>query len=156
MWQARETRQEALVTEHDIENDFGRIYSSHVENFTWFLIQCRRHFGGDLDRFLVLAVIGDRTFAHRNAPPHFKPEDLGGLKMDRIPKEPINLQSIADFSGIPRETVRRKLRDLMALGWIERDDHGSFAATSKAATDLEPLTKIGIRYLARMKAIFSK
>ncbi len=72
-----------------------------------------------------------------------------------MPPEPINLQSIADFSGIPRETVRRKLRDLMALNWVERDERGSFVATKKAAADLAPLTKIAISYLARMKAVLS-
>ncbi len=77
-----------------------------------------------------------------------------GIRKDRVVAEPINLQSITDFSGIPRETVRRKLRDLMELGWIERDERGNFIATPKAATDLEPLVKIS-GYLAKMRAIFS-
>ncbi|MEY6434203.1 helix-turn-helix domain-containing protein [Thioalkalicoccus limnaeus] len=46
---------------------------------------------------------------------------------------PINLQSIADYSGIPRETVRRKVRDLEAQGWIIRRDNGYLIATAKAA-----------------------
>ena len=78
-----------------------------------------------------------------------------GLGRINVPKEPINLQSIADFSGIPRETVRRKLQDLMALGWVERDERGNFAVTPKAAADLAPLTEIAIKYLARMKAFLS-
>ncbi len=68
---------------------------------------------------------------------------------------PINLQSVADFSGIPRETVRRKLQDLMALGWVERDERGNFIATSKVAADLAPLTEISVSYLAKMKAILA-
>ena len=137
-----------------IENEFARIWPAHVENFTWHLIQCRRFFSGDMDRLLVLCVIGDRTLAARNVPDTLKVSDLG-LGRINVPKEPINLQSIADFSGIPRETVRRKLQDLMALGWVERDERGNFAVTPKAAADLAPLTEIAIKYLARMKAFLS-
>jgi hypothetical protein len=143
------------LSESDIERNFGGIWPAHVENFTWFIIQCRRNFDGDLDRFLVLCVIGDRTFAARNVPETFTLQDLGSIRKDQLPTEPINLQSIADFSGIPRETVRRKLRDLVALGWVERDERGNFFATRKAAADLAPLTEIGISYLAKMKAVLA-
>jgi len=104
-----------------IENEFARIRPAHVRKF---YIQCRRFFSGDMDRLLVLCVIGDRTLAARNVPKNLRVEDLG---YTNVPKEPINLQSIADFSGIPRETVRRKLQDLMVLGWVERDERGNFA-----------------------------
>ena len=143
------------MTESDIKNDFGRVWSAHVENLSWFLIQCRSHFDGDLDRFLVLCVIGERTFASKNVPKNFTMDDLGRLGKGEVQKEAINLQSIADFSGVPRETVRRKLRDLMALGGVERDEHGNFAATPKAATDLAPLTEISVSYLAKMQALLS-
>ena len=135
-----------------IENEFARIWPAHVENFTWQLVQCRRHFSGDMDRLLVLCVIGDRTLSARNVPDTLKSSDLG---YTNVPKEPINLQSIADFSGIPRETVRRKLQDLMALGWVERDERGNFAVAPKAAADLKPLTDLTIKYLARMKGYLS-
>jgi hypothetical protein len=146
------TGQEDVLTESEIGNEFGRIWPAHVENFTWLLIQCRRYFSGDMDRLLVLCVIGDRTLAAKNVPDNFTLNDLGGARAQQVRKEPINLQSIADFSGIPRETVRRKLRDLVALGWVEKDRQGHFAATSKAAHELAPLTDIGVKYLAKMKA----
>jgi DNA-binding IclR family transcriptional regulator len=65
---------------------------------------------------------------------------------------PINLQSIADYSGIPRETVRRKLRDLERLGWIIRRDKGYLIATAKAAQDLAPATEATQRYLLTVVA----
>ena len=115
----------------------------------------RRYFDGDMDRFLVLSVIGDRTLSSRNVPKDINRDDFERLRKDTVPREPINLQSIADYSGIPRETVRGKLQDLMALGWVERDERGNFAATRKAATDLAPLTEISVSYLAKMKAVLS-
>ncbi len=143
------------MAESDIENAFGRIWPAHVANQTWFLIQCRRYFDGDMDRFLVLSVIGDRVFAARNVPKDFTRDDFDRVRKDKVPREPINLQSIADYSGIPRETVRRKLHDLMALGWIERDERGNFGTTPKVVADLAPLTDISITYLAKMKAVLS-
>jgi hypothetical protein len=124
---------------------FGRVWPAHNDAFCELLITLRRHFGGDLDRMLVLAVIGSRTLAggrtdglcyHR-----FMDAERAG--------EPAatNLQSIADYSGIPRETVRRKLRDLEASGWISRGTRGHFVATAKAAQDLEPATQATMGYL---------
>ena len=60
---------------------------------------------------------------------------------------PINLQSIAEYSRIPRETVRRKLRDLERLGWIIRGDNGYLITTVQATRDLTPATEETLRYL---------
>ena len=93
------------MTKSDIENDFGRIWPAHVENFTWLLIQCRRHFDGDLDRLLVLSVIGDRTMAAKNVPKNFTVQDLGTLKAKIKSRESpsiCNLSQIsAEFPGRP-------------------------------------------------------
>ncbi len=133
------------VREGEIENEFRSKWPSHLENFTWFLIQCRRYLNGDLDRLLIFCVISDRNLAAKNM--------LVDLGHGRSAEKPLNLQAIADCSGLPRETARRKLQDLTALGWVERDERGNFRTTAKAATDLAPLTKLGIQYLARMKDI---
>lgn len=124
---------------------FGRVWPVHNDAFCELLVSLRRHFGGDLDRMLVLAVIGSRTLARGR---------IDDLCYDRFMDaeragEPAstNLQSIADYSGIPRETVRRKLRDLEESGWIARSEMGHFVATAKAAEDLEPSTKATMRYL---------
>ncbi|HSM26474.1 MAG TPA: hypothetical protein VK855_00040, partial [Thioalkalivibrio sp.] len=58
-----------------------------------------------------------------------------------------NLQSISESSGIPRETVRRKVHDLRALGWVDRRDDGVLVVTEKAAQDLAPATEATLRYL---------
>jgi hypothetical protein len=135
--------------------DFTTGWPSHIENFTWFLVQCRRYFNGDMDRLLVFCVISNRNISAENMREDGKLEDLGLDRSHRVTEKPINLQSIADCSGLPRETARRKLQDLTALGWVERDKRGNFSTTAKATADLAPLKKIGIRYLARMKGIFA-
>ena len=124
---------------------FGRIWPVHNDAFCELLVTLRRQFGGDLDRMLVLAVIGSRTLSQSR---------IDGMCYDRFMESeradepaPINLQSIADYSGIPRETVRRKLHDLERAGWISRRDKGYLVATAKAAEDLEPATQATMRYL---------
>jgi len=144
------------VDEAYVRQNFGQIWPRHVGTLTWFLIECRRHFDGDLDLFLVLAVIGDRTFAANNAPKDLTFEQFASEGAGLVAAEHINQQSIADFSGIPRETVRRKIAQLIDKGWIERRPNGSYAATPKARVDLAPLTETSLRYLVSMaKALHS-
>ena len=130
--------------------NFGRIWPRHVATLTRFLIECRRHFDGDLDLFLVLAVIGDRTFSANNAPNDLTYDQFATSGAGLVEAERINQQSIADFSGIPRETVRRKIAQLLDKGWIERMPNGSYMATPKARVELAPLTETSLRYLVSM------
>ena len=44
---------------------------------------------------------------------------------------PCNALSISDVTGIPRETVRRKLAKLLALGWIEKTPDDMYVITDK-------------------------
>jgi DNA-binding MarR family transcriptional regulator len=131
--------------EQTLTTHFGRIWPAHNDAFCELLVRLRRQFGGDLDRMLVLAIIGSRTLARGR---------IDGMSYERFmdtrradEPAPINLQSIADYSGIPRETVRRKLHDLERAGWIIRQDKGYLVATAKAAADLEPATRATMRYL---------
>lgn len=133
------------LDEDTLRTRFGRIWPAHNDAFCELLVTLRRHFGGDLDRMLVLAIIGSRTLSRGR---------IEGLCYDRFTcgersgePAPINLQSIAEYSGIPRETVRRKLHDLERLGWTTRTGKGYLVATAKAAEDLEPATEATIRYL---------
>lgn len=51
-----------------LERNFGKLHALHVSAFTRHLIECRRACDGDLDLFLVLTIIGERTFSPRFAP----------------------------------------------------------------------------------------
>lgn len=125
---------------------FGEIWPTHVERFSELLITLRRHFGGDLDRMLVLAIVGSRTLHLRRAQGMTYDAFSKGDKAE-LPASPINVQSVAECSGIPRETVRRKVRELEKLGWIERREGGVLAATEKATRDLAPATEATLGYL---------
>lgn len=47
---------------------------------------------------------------------------------------PCNAYSIAAATGLPRETVRRKIARLVELGWIERRENGHLFLTVRAIT----------------------
>ena len=137
-----------------IRDNFGRVWPAHVSNLTELLIQARSAFDGDLDLFLVLAVIGDRSFAAGRVPPSFTFDDFMSEKNVKPEPLSVNAHSISQFSKIPRETVRRKVQELVDRGWVERSEDGSLRATRTAAVDLEPLTEASLSYLVRMAALF--
>ncbi|KAI5913190.1 hypothetical protein [Thauera sp. 2A1] len=47
---------------------------------------------------------------------------------------PCNAYSIAAATGLPRETVRRKISRLIELGWISRRENGHLFVTHEALT----------------------
>lgn len=112
----------------------ARGFSDHVAAFSKLLIALRRAHGRDLDQMLILAVIAERHFAaqsHKGAP--------------------INALSVAQYSGIPRETVRRKIKQMLAKGWLEADATGALTPTPKAAADLAEGTAATRAYLAQIE-----
>lgn len=140
------------MSEAELRRNFGRVHALHVAALTRHLVACRRACDGDLDLFLVLTIIGERSFTARNAPSGMSLEDFAERPVSTVRSEAINLQSIADYSGIPRETVRRKLAALVARGWVSRDAHGFYAATDLAKDNLSELTNSSLRYLRDMEA----
>ena len=131
-----------------VESHFGQIWPVHVEGFTRLLILLRQQFEGDLDMLLVMAVIGEATLPRHLLPGDFSYGELLKGKGQQINKQDINTQSIAAYSGIPRETVRRKLERLVDKGWIERNSNGGWTATRKGSQDLQEATEATIDYLA--------
>lgn len=140
------------MSEETLRQNFGKLHAIHVAALTRHLIQCRKVFDGDLDLFLVLTIIGERTFNPRNAPNVTSHADFLDGTVRNLEPAAINLQSIADYSGIPRETVRRKVEYLIEKGWVERDDRRFVTATDKAKDSLVELTDSEMRYLRDMES----
>jgi predicted Rossmann fold nucleotide-binding protein DprA/Smf involved in DNA uptake len=134
----------------DLTRHFGQIWPLHVEHFTELLITLRREFGGDLDRMLVLAVVGMRSLPPQRVQGRSFAEFQAG-DLAQQPR-PINVQSIAETTGIPRETVRRKVAELEAAGWIERREDGHLMVDPRAREDLAPATQATMRYLVAIGA----
>ena len=94
------------------------------------LLKLREAGGGDLEVHIILLAITQRHVAHA---------DFRALSNKRrlapdapsFPTLGVNARSIADSTGIPRETVRRKIAALVRAGWIVRAGR-SLTFTSEA------------------------
>jgi hypothetical protein len=102
------------------------------------VLQVARHYcGGDIDKFLVMMVVGLRTTQHPDYRSLTTEQlDAGGVEV--MPSLGVNGQSVADSLGIPKETVRRKIHELIEQGWIVRRE-GYLYFTGQAHRDLAPV-----------------
>lgn len=141
-----------LESEAWVRGNLAQIWPVHLAGFTRLLGALRQAVGGDLDLVLILAVIADRTpreaWSKRLSPSG----RLTRGNPERVWQEPINVQSIADSCGIPKETVRRKVNELVKRGWIARDRSGYLSVTPQAARALKAETEASISYLAALRS----
>lgn len=118
---------------HDYQYRFVEFFVEHLSDLS-------RAFGGDLHQMLILAVLGQVHI---------------GRARDRTPSAtPAGMTSsrLSDVTGIPRETVRRKLADLRERGWVVRTADGMWqiAVESGRASARNDLGEIDLRSLARV------
>jgi DNA-binding MarR family transcriptional regulator len=121
-----------------------------VEFLTEHLADLSREFGGDLQQMLVLAIIG-QVHIHRQL-------RLDGRPSPQIADTSISASRIADVTGIPRQTVRRKLAALEKRGWIERTPAASYRMVVMDSPEGSParrdLTDIDRRSIDRFASLF--
>jgi hypothetical protein len=140
-----------MITEELVRKQFGDLWPYHNKAFNELLILCRRAFDGDLDKMIILSIIGERTLTVERAAGISYERFLEGLRGPASSK-PINVQSISECTGIPRETVRRKIGQLIERGWVQRDESGLLFVLPQASRDLRPITEGTLEYLRRVGA----
>lgn len=109
------------------QEDYPSYQYRFVEFFAEHMADLSRAFGGDLQEAMVLAILGQvrlrairETLARGEAPAPLMQGD--GTTASRI----------ADVTGIPRQTVRRKLLALKDKGWIAQDEGGLWRIVADA------------------------
>jgi hypothetical protein len=121
-----------FITPDEIDASFDRAFSivgfilnRHIVDH---MLRCARRFDIDFETLVVWGVLAHQNVAHL-MPPGSLPSallDEGG----RIPAGEANtlralrLRDLAQITGIPRETVRRKLLVLRDQGWIIENGEG--------------------------------
>ena len=98
-----------------VTRNFGHLFPAHVEALCELLIVLRQQFFGDLDLMLILAIISSRALPARQSSNMTYKQFISDSHKQRA-DQPINIQSVAECSGIARETVRRKVHKLEDLG----------------------------------------
>ncbi|WP_413720273.1 helix-turn-helix domain-containing protein [Silicimonas sp. MF1-12-2] len=145
----RQTEQNSFI-----RDNFSEIWPVHLAAFTRLLSKLRARFDDDLDLLLIMAVIGERTRPENWAPELLTYRQLTNASDDLNLQLPINIQSLADYTGIPRETVRRKVSILEQKGWIARDSNGRLSVSRTASLDLEDATRDSLIYLDALREVF--
>lgn len=141
---ARRARLAELIARH-----YGDVHPAILRHLLQWTLLMRESFDGDLDLMLVLAVIGDRTIQDAQFRTLGYHEMLSASPVK--PRVPLtNRKSIADSTGIPRETVRRKVATLLARGWIAEMPDGSLAPTRGASEALGPVTLRSFEILGQL------
>jgi PAS domain S-box-containing protein len=112
-----------------------------------YLLAARKAADGDLELIIILLMIAIRAVAHPDFKKLSMPERLEEVAV--FPSLGVNTSSIAHSSGIPLETVRRKVERLVQQGWIVRrgrDLHFTAKAFRelKSVRDAEEL--LAVRY----------
>ncbi|MEJ1934851.1 hypothetical protein WDZ92_32020, partial [Nostoc sp. NIES-2111] len=121
-----------------------------VQFSTEWLSAGSRAFGGDLQLMLILALIGQVTLERAVA---------ANGNVDDLTRTGINASRISDVTGIPRETVRRKLLVLEKRNWIEQDGNANWSikvvnGQAPVRAELASLEEFAIRGVTRFVAAF--
>ena len=75
--------------------------------------------GGDADKFLIMLVVAIRTTEHKLFATYRQEQLLSG-EIPVFPSLGTNVRSVADSIRAPKETIRRKVAELVDAGWIAR------------------------------------
>ena len=119
-----------------------------------FLAAGRTAFDGDLDRALIFLVVALRTAEHRKIE-DIRLEDVLAGKVDRYPSLLTNVRSIAESTGIPRETVRRKVAALIDKGWLERRGD-ELTITTLSSRENTPFREAMLDVAARLHGLIER
>ena len=126
------------VAADDLEAALERVSREHhivlhhhlTEFMASHLIDCCGVFDGDLHEMLVFTILAQRYLRDHIAAQHGDAETPDGER------RAISATRIAAQTGMPRETVRRKLAALQARGWVEKTGRADWriAVTDGSAT----------------------
>jgi hypothetical protein len=100
--------------------------------------------GGDFEALVIWGVLAHQNVAHL-MPPGSLPTAIlsenGRLAegMDRL--RPLRLRDISQITGIPRETVRRKLLRLESDRYVQRANDGWVVSTERVEPELRAFTR---------------
>lgn len=135
------------ITNDWVIERFDRIYPAHRIAFARLLIMLRDSFGGDMDAMLVMLTLSLGVDRSGWSEALFTQFD-NTTEQVRL----TNTMSISMASGIPRETVRRKLDVLQKRGWVTRDEAGNWTPTARAAEDLRAASLETVQYIRAIVA----
>lgn len=144
-----ESRGKSAQVLRAFQSNYSQVQYHYVQFLADHLTDCRKTLGGDFDDLMMMAVLGQRFLGARQA---IAAGETGAE--DRIWMSALRL---SDVTGVPRESVRRKLIRLQARGWVTQNPVKGWCLAGSmdraaARDDLDPLDARGLERLARLVA----
>jgi hypothetical protein len=131
---------------------YGRAFSLVAFTMNRFIvdqvIRAARHFDNDTEAMILFGTVAHLNVAHL-MPPGASPTSVLGPD-GRIPGSqpklrPVRLRDLAQITGRPRETIRRKLERLEAQGRLLRGLDGYVINVAAVDSQMHALTVDGVR-----------
>ena len=124
-----------------------QIASEVLEPLSRFLEVARGVCNGDAEKVIIMVSIVLRTSLHP-AYRDLTPDAIEHGDFKLFPSLGVNITSLGASTGIPRETVRRKVQDLVDTGWLVRTDR-SIRYTREGYRAVAPAREAIVRLLVR-------
>lgn len=132
-WDLRERAAAYELCKTEVAIRMGRFFVEH-------LLRLHREFDGDLEQVILLGEIGHHNAANRGAGSAAGAAGAGAKGAGRGAElQPCNAYSLSQATGIPRETVRRKVAKLARRGWVRCNAKSEIFVTPAAAAHFMPV-----------------
>jgi hypothetical protein len=107
-----------------VEGNYVKFQHEFLEFLFAHLVDMRVIFEGDLDALLIFISISRYYLRDERANADLNQDDFGSGRL-------LTLSRITELTGIPRETVRRKLRQLESKGLLEKGPNDNWRLVVK-------------------------
>lgn len=124
-----------------------------MEGFLTLLVELRHVFGNDMDKVMILSAIGQQFLTDSSLRP-FTRADAEQAELAASPRRTTNIDALARATGIPRESVRRKVNELVTAGFVERPAKGGLHIARGAAARLQTSTDVTVGMLDSLFAAY--
>ena len=134
-----------------IERSFALVAYQVNRHLIDHMLRITRELSTDFESLVLWGVLSHQNVAHL-LPPGTLPasvlDEFGHLEGDRTAElRPLRVRDLVQITGIPRETVRRKLAMLESAGRIQRVDDGWIVNREAVGADLRAFTRETVRRL---------
>lgn len=143
-----------LVSGDPVSARLGEVFSyvAFTENryIIDHMLRFSRHFGFDFETMVIWGVLANQNVAHL-MPLRGLSQDLRDLRGQSVDvstaMRPVRVRDLTQITGIPKETVRRKLGLLEQGGWIRRQQSGWVMCHERNRADLGAFTEESVKRL---------
>jgi predicted transcriptional regulator len=137
-------------------NAFGPIAFAANRHLIEHMIRAQRELGVDYETLVIWGILAHLNVAHM-LPPGKNPPQIeidNAMKDPKTGMKPLRLRDLEQVTGLPRETIRRKLRKLQARNYILQTVDGWMINREAVDQNMREFTRITVlRLLDTAKAI---